>query len=115
MLYGWPLRPPFVVTGNEGYHYLVYVALTWLLGQFVLLIFQPLLYALHRLICRETPSGATAAGHAPQMGRREFMHNALAAIPVLAFGVSAEGVYSAQRDMTGRMAPDFYCWNALFA
>lgn len=102
--YGWSRRPPFVVTEHESYHFLVYIALTWLFGQLTLLVLQPLIYVAHRLI-----KGYRAADNLESqersfstlpMTRREFLHGTLAAAPLLAFGIGTKGIYEAQTDMT---------------
>lgn len=98
--YGWSKRPPFFTFENEIYHYIVYGAIAWLLGQLILLVFQPFLYVAHRLI-----KGNRAADTQPNsiskpgMTRRDFLHNTLAVTPLIAFGLSAKGIYEAQTDM----------------
>ncbi|MDR3588113.1 MAG: metallophosphoesterase [Negativicutes bacterium] len=100
MGYGWPRRPPLVVQEIEVFHIFVYGALAWSFGQFILLIFQPLLYVAHRLIrgrqAAQVPADTAAA---PAMTRREFFHRTLAVAPLIAFGVSSQGVYGAQNQM----------------
>lgn len=101
MGYGFPRRPPFVVQEIELFHLLVYGALAWGFGQIILLIFQPLLYVIHRLIKgRQAAQVPQNPPPAAAMTRREFFHRTLAAAPLIAFGVSARGVYGAQTDMT---------------
>ena len=83
--YGWTRRPPLLVPDFEGYHLLVYGALAWLVGQFVLLIFQPFLYVIHRLLRKK---------------RRVFLNCALGAAIIFAFGICITGIYNAQTAMT---------------
>jgi len=99
--YGWPRRPPLVVPEIEGFQLLVYAALAWTFGQIVLLALQPVIYVVHRLLkgqrAADTPEPSSSAS---AMTRREFLHGALATTPLLAFGISAKGIYGAQTDMT---------------
>ncbi|MDR3560315.1 MAG: metallophosphoesterase [Negativicutes bacterium] len=97
MAVGWTRRPPFVAPELAAYHFLVYGALAWLFGQLILLIIQPFLYLVYRLIknknTEETdpvPSGMT---------RRDFLLRTLAATPLIAFGISTKGIYEAQTEM----------------
>lgn len=96
--YGWSKRPPFVVVDNELYHYFVYVALAWLFGQLILLVFQPFLYVAHRLLVGKEKF-KDAACSPTGLTRRAFLHGTLAATPVLAFGISANGIHEAQTTM----------------
>jgi uncharacterized protein len=106
MGYGWSRRPPLVVLEVEFFRLLVYGALAWAFGQIILLFFQPLLYVVHRLIkgkkAAETPEAEPSAS---TMTRREFFHGALAATPLIAFGISSQGIYGAQNDMTVQRYP----------
>ena len=101
MGYGWPRRPPFVVPEIEFFQMLVYGALAWTFGQIILLALQPVIYVAHRLVkgnrAADTPEPSSSAS---AMTRREFLHGTLAATPIIAFGISAQGIYGAQTDMT---------------
>lgn len=99
--YGLPRRPLFVVPEFEAYRFLVYSALFWLIGQVILLVFQPLIYVAHRLIKgRKAADLPQDSATAPVMTRRKFLHNTLAITPLVALGISANGIYEAQCDMT---------------
>lgn len=101
--YGWSRRPPFVIPEFEAYHFLVYGALVWSFGQIILLIFQPLLYVIHRIIKENramSPSNIQETRSSNlMMTRRELFHNTLAITPLLAFGVSTKGIYESQTEM----------------
>jgi len=98
--YGWSTRPLFAVPAQEVYLLLVYGALAWLVGQLLLLIFQPFLYVAHRLIKKNTKTDTQEINSMTlAMTRREFLHNTLAVTPLLAFGLSTRGIYEAQSEM----------------
>jgi len=98
--YGWSIRPPFVASRNEAYHYLVYCALVWLFGQLILLICQPFICVAHRLT-RSTTTSTIPDNRSLTMGmtRRNFLHNTIAAVPLVTFGIGTKGVYEAQTNM----------------
>jgi len=100
MGYGWGRRPPFVVPDAEAFRFFVYGALAWSFGQLILLGLQPVIFVVHRLLtgnkAADTPSPVSSAS---TMTRRQFFHGALAATPLIAFGISAKGIYGAQNDM----------------
>jgi len=98
--YGWSTRPLFAVPNQEAYLFLVYGALAWLLGQILLLLFQPFIYVTHRLIKRNKGADIQEESSMPlAMTRRDFLHNALALTPLVAFGLSTRGIYEAQFEM----------------
>lgn len=98
--YGWSKRPPFINIENEAYHYLVYGALAWLLGQLILLVFQPFLSVAHRLIKRDIAVvNQNSSSLTMGMTRRDFLHKTLAFTPLIAFGTSTKGIYDAQTNM----------------
>lgn len=66
----------------------VRIAVVWLIGQVIVLLFTPVLYGVARLTRLSRTSSA-----GPGMTRRTFLYNMLAAAPAGAFGVSAYGVY----------------------
>lgn len=69
---------------------LVRVAIVWLIGQVIVLLFVPVLYGVSGLTgLRSEDSDGNG------MTRRAFLRNVLAIAPVGAFGVSAYGVYQA--------------------
>ena len=98
--YGWSTKPIFSVPDQMFYHFLIYSTLAWLLGQIILLIFQPFIYVANRLIGEnkkaDTPGDPSAT---LSMTRRSFLRNTLAFTPLVAFGVSTKGVYEAQTEM----------------
>jgi len=98
--YGWSKLPPFVFLKDQAFHYLVYIALAWLFGQLILLVFQPFIYVAHRLI--RGNRAADIQNNRPSslgMTRRDFLHNTLAVTPLVAFGFSTKGIYEAQTNM----------------
>ena len=98
--YGWFTRPLFAVPEQQFYLFLVYGALAWIMGQMVLLIFQPFIYVAHRLITVNKGADEQGEGSAAlTMTRRNFLHNILAVTPLLAFGLSIKGIYEAQVEM----------------
>ena len=99
--YGWSTRPPFAVPDQGIYLVLVYGAFAWLLGQIILLVFQPFIYVAHRLITKNKETEIQEKGSMTlPMTRRNFLHNTLALTPLVAFGLSAKGVYEAQFEMS---------------
>lgn len=98
--YGWSRQPLFAVPDEKVYLYLVYGTVAWLLGQIILLVFQPFIYVAHRLIkgkgAVDIPQNASVS---PGMTRRDFLHNTLAVTPLVAFGLSTRGIYEAQTEM----------------
>lgn len=98
--YGWSTRPLFAVPDQDVYHFLVYGTLAWLLGQVILLIFQPFIYVAHRLITENKQvSTQEKSSMTLAMTRRDFLHNTLAITPLVAFGLSTRGIYEAQTEM----------------
>jgi len=99
--YGWARRPPFVVTENAIYPYLVYIAVAWLFSQLILLLLQPFIYVTHRLIKGKKAAAIIQSSPSLSKGvsRREFLHNALAMTPFLGLGISTKGIYEAQSKM----------------
>ncbi|MBP2627958.1 MAG: Calcineurin-like phosphoeSPTERase [Firmicutes bacterium] len=98
--YGWSTRPLFAVPDQEVYLFLVYGILAWLLGQIILLVFQPFIYVAHRLITENKQTYMQETGSmALTMTRRDFLHNTLALTPLVAFGLSSSGIYEAQTEM----------------
>jgi len=94
LVYFWPRRPSLIYSGGEFSLLLVYASLAWLSGQLFLAALQPLLFVAHRLAGGRKATEAGPAG--PRLGRREFLHRAMAAVPMVAFGAGGEGVYGAQ-------------------
>jgi predicted MPP superfamily phosphohydrolase len=72
---------------------LLRVAVFWLVGQVILLIFVPVLYGTARITGLDKPCPEGTG-----MTRRSFLRNVLAATPAGAFAVSAGGVYGAGAD-----------------
>ena len=98
--YGWSTRPQFVVPNQGAYLFLVYGVIVWLLGQIILLVFQPFIYVAHRLITEnKVPDAQESKSTTLAMTRRDFLHNTLAVTPLVAFGLSTRGVYEAQFEM----------------
>jgi Predicted phosphohydrolases len=95
-VFGWPRRTAFTGPGGELFSLLIYASLVWLGGQLFLALLQPLLYAAHRLIHGKRAPDDGQAAALPAMTRRVFLHKTLAAVPLVAFGSSVEGVYEAQ-------------------
>ncbi|MBP2646009.1 MAG: Calcineurin-like phosphoeSPTERase [Firmicutes bacterium] len=93
--FGLTQRPAFVVPGYAVYNLLFYFALIWTLGQLFLLLLQPLLYIVHRML-KGKKAASQPAPAISKITRREFLHGTLAAAPLLTFGVGARGIYEAQ-------------------
>jgi hypothetical protein len=88
------------VPEQETYHFLVYGALAWLVGQVILLVLQPVLYVAHRLLKGNKAESTLQTSSSTQgLTRRAFFHNVLAVTPLIAFGISTEGIYEAQSNM----------------
>ncbi len=85
--YNWLVYPgsPFFYQWVSSF---LYPSFIWVVGTNILLLLFPLLFAVRRVI-RSNPSA----------DRRKFLQKALYVAPVLAFGVSGQGVYSARIDM----------------
>ncbi|MDT8902707.1 metallophosphoesterase [Anaeroselena agilis] len=98
MVFGWPRRPWTAEPGQELLIFLIYGALVWLCGQLVLIVLQPLFYAVDRWDRRRARGKETAPAE-PGMSRRAFISGALAAVPLVAFVPGAKGVYSAQAEL----------------
>jgi predicted MPP superfamily phosphohydrolase len=96
LVLGLRYRPPLSVFEDGTYAYFVYAALAWLVGQLCLIVVQPLLFAANRLLPKKAADGAGAGQTAPGITRRVFLHRALAAVPLVALGTGAQGVFGAQ-------------------
>ncbi len=99
MVYFWPRRPSLMFPEGELYLFLVYISLGWLSSQLFLIVLQPLLYVAHRLAGGRKAVAADGGAAEPEMSRRAFLHKALAAVPLVAFGAGGQGVYGAQTDL----------------
>ncbi|WP_378955799.1 metallophosphoesterase [Pelosinus sp. sgz500959] len=98
--YGFAKRPPFSTIENQVDHYWAYGALDWLFGQLILFSFQPLIYVAHRFIRGKTQAAVKNSNSSTTgMTRRDFLHNTLAVAPVVAIGISTNGIYEAQTNM----------------
>ncbi len=96
----WRFRPPLPIYEDGTYSYFVYVALAWLVGQFCLILIQPLLFVAARLLPKTAAADEEAAAPAgPGMTRRVFLRQALAAVPLAALGTGAQGVFGAQTEL----------------
>lgn len=95
---------PLFLSREAAYTYwLVYAGLAWLFGQIALLILQPVLYPLVKLLRgRNEPVPGKAGGISGlSVTRRSFLQGA-AALPFLSLGVGIEGIYQAQQTMEVR-------------
>ena len=98
--YGWSTRSVFAGVNQVSYHFLFYSTIVWLLGQMILLIFQPFIYVAHRLITEnKLADSKKIKSMTLAMTRRDFLHNTLAITPLIAFGLSTRGIYEAQFEM----------------
>ena len=98
--YGWSTRTIFSIPNQNIYLCLFYSALVWLVGQIILLVFQPFIYVAHRLIKGNKEIKTQKENSvALAMTRRDFLHNTLAITPLVAFGFSTRGIYEAQFEM----------------
>jgi len=89
-----------VVPEIEAFQVLVYGALAWTFGQIILLGLQSGIYVVHRLLKGHRGAGTPEPSSvASAITRREFLHGALGVAPLIAFGISANGVYGAQTGM----------------
>jgi predicted MPP superfamily phosphohydrolase len=101
MAYGWSRRPPLIVPDHRFYTVLVYGALIWLCGQFILLVFQPFIAVVHKLTrrCRHvtnTQNSTQTSG----ISRRTFLQSTLGIAPLLlSVGISTRGIYEAETEM----------------
>lgn len=102
--YSWLRRPSTLEPGHEIYYLLIYGALAWLCGQFILIVFQLLLYAADKLIYRTGRSVPTTVYRASGtvMSRRTFLHSSAVVMPLVSLGIGARGIYQAQLDMAVR-------------
>ncbi|GMA98465.1 metallophosphoesterase [Pelosinus sp. IPA-1] len=98
----WLLRP------DSTFYYewiipLVDLSFVWVIGQILLLVFFPILFALRKILhrVRTTEISKDNKGVA-DTSRRTFIQSILYAAPVLALGVSGTGVYSAEKEMVVR-------------
>lgn len=98
--YGWSTKPILAVPDQGFYYFLVYGTLAWLVGQIILLVFQPFIYVAYRLITENKKAGTQeASSMTPSMTRRSFLRNTLALTPLVALGMSTKGIYEAQHEM----------------
>jgi len=97
--YGWSRRPPFVDSEHAVYPFLVYGALAWLVGQIILLVLQPLLAVMHRVLKGGKVKTDARSTLSLAMTRRDFLHSSLAVAPLLSVGMGIKGIYNAQSDM----------------
>lgn len=97
-------QPSYTAAGHEIYYVLVYGALAWLCGQFVLIILQLLLYAVSKCIhwLSRTGPAAETQSSGGGMTRRTFLHSAAVAMPLVSVGIGAQGIYQAQTGMALR-------------
>jgi predicted MPP superfamily phosphohydrolase len=104
MYYSRLRRPSLMEPDHEFYYLLVYGALAWLCGQFVLGISLPFVYAADKLMSRtgETTPVPEAGSPGAVMTRRTFLHGVAAVMPLAAVGIGAQGIYQAQMAMTIR-------------
>lgn len=88
--YSWILHPgtPFFYQWITP---LVYLSFIWLIGNLILLLIFPILFAMRKLINKKM-----------MPTRRTFLKKVLYAAPALAFAVSVQGVYSSKFDMVTR-------------
>ena len=104
----WLLRP------DSKFYYewiipLIDLSFVWVIGQILLLLFFPLLFALRKILYR-LHSNETSKNNrgVTDTSRRTFIQSMLYAAPVLALGVSGTGVYSAEKEMVVRHFPLFF-------
>lgn len=98
--YSWPKHLSFGVTQQPAYYFFIYSAIAWFGGQLILLLFQPILYTVHRLIEKGRVSeNKTTSSLGGEMTRRRFLHHSLAVTSLVPFGISAKSIYDAQSDL----------------
>ncbi len=84
---------------DEIFYWLLYMAVAWLFGQFVLILLQLLYYVAGWLISlRPARPGASQPSQAV-MTRRSFLNGLAAVLPLISVGAGAKGVYEAQAEM----------------
>ncbi|AIF52671.1 metallophosphoesterase [Pelosinus sp. UFO1] len=101
----WLLRP------DTAFYYeriipLVDLSFVWVIGQILLLLFFPILFALRKILHRVHSNEISKDNKGvADTSRRTFIQSILYAAPVLALGVSGAGVYSAEKEMVVRHFP----------
>ncbi|HMM21863.1 MAG TPA: metallophosphoesterase [Selenomonadales bacterium] len=95
--YLWVVRPP-AAADYYAFRAMALAAFVWIVGQLVLLFLLPFIGLLQRLTSGGRGERAETAGGEP-ISRRSFIQGAVAATPVLAFGLSAQGVFEAEAGM----------------
>lgn len=78
---------------------LVDVAFIWIIGGSILLCLFPIFFAARRLEKQDRAGDETCNPEYFNASRRTFLQKMLYAAPVLSLGISAQGVYSAEREM----------------
>lgn len=94
--YLWVVRPP-AAADYDAFRAMANGGFVWIVGQVVLLFLQPVIYFVQRFTNRRENPRRNLSGQ--PISRRSFLQGAVAAAPVLAFGLSAKGVYEAELGM----------------
>ncbi len=84
---------PRIANLSETLSPLANLAVFWLIGQLIMLLF---FLPLAPLLCK---SGSATANEGTRISRRRFLQGAAAGAPLLSFGLSGAGVYTAERTM----------------
>lgn len=86
---------------SETFHFLVNLSYVWAIGQIFLLLLLSLLFLMSFLIGKCQPFHSAPRSEAKTgLSRRNFLKITAGALPVVAFGLSAEGVYQESQELT---------------
>ncbi|MDF2874977.1 MAG: Calcineurin-like phosphoeSPTERase [Sporomusa sp.] len=84
---------------DEVYYWLLYMALAWLVGQFVLILLQLFCYVTEWLLGLRKARPATPQSNQSVMTRRSFLTGMATVLPIISVGTGAKGIYEAQAEM----------------
>lgn len=101
MWHGLAKRPLFATYGSDIWLYLIYGVIALVVGQFILLLLQPIIAVFYRLL-HSSVSNSKVQSSTQGITRRTFLTRSLAAVPIVALGVSTKGIYEAQAQMAVR-------------
>ncbi len=102
--YNWLFRPEAVFF-HQWIAPWVNLSYVWVTGGMVLLCFFPILFIMRRLSNRTNFVQKDRETSNMNISRRTFLQGMVYASPILALGVSAKGVYSAEGEMVVRQVP----------
>jgi predicted MPP superfamily phosphohydrolase len=102
--YTWLVRPEPIFF-HQWIAPLVDLSYVWVIAGMVLLCLFPILFIMRRLSNRVNSGQKSRETSSMDVSRRTFLQSMLYASPILALGVSAKGVYSAECEMVVRQVP----------